>query len=401
MALNRQIAAVLRASVARHDAGPAVAAAAARASGDELRGLANAAGFHGLGGYVHLAIDGVAGIPDDERAQLATMRTFAAFNHLRTMAALRSLAETFDGAGIPWLVLKGPTLGGPVHGAPELRWHGDLDVLVPPDHLRAALAALERCGSAVLDRNWTLIHTQLKGEVHVRLALDLELDLHWHLLNERGLRAAFPVPLARLHECARTIDVDGTPVPTLGAADTVVYVAMHLMLSGGHRLIWLKDLERLLTTAAAPVSSVAEVARAWHAELLLATAVARMIRVLGPAPGSRDLLRLPDRRQVWLGIDGLAARSYPIERQDGWGSMTRILGRSVRGSQRASLRELSRRTRQHLGDRRDRMSVNEFTPSDPTDPRSDRYDAGGAPARQAFLDEVEASGGTPPMRTLP
>jgi teichuronic acid biosynthesis glycosyltransferase TuaH len=392
VALNPQIAAVLRASVAQANAGPAAAAAVARASADELKGLANAAGFHGLGGYVHVALDGVAGVPDDERAQLATMRTFAAFNHLRTMAGLRYLDETFDGEGIPWLVLKGPVLGGPVHGAPELRWHGDIDVLVPPDRLGAALAALERRGSTMLDRNWTLIHTHLKGEVHVRLALDLELDLHWHLLNERSLRAAFPVPLARLHERARSVDVDGTPVPTLDAADTVVYVAMHLMLAGGHRLIWLKDLERLLTTASAPVASVAEVARSWHAELLLATAVARMTRVLGPAPGSCDLLRLIEHRRVWLGIDGLASRWGPTERQDGRGSLTRLLGRSVRGTQRASIRTLSRKARQHLAEVSRDNGGERLSDDDPDNPGSDRYDSGGAAALAAYLADVTTCG---------
>jgi hypothetical protein len=391
VALHEDVGAVLRASIAPTNRAGTVGAVVEAATPGGLRGLAEAAGFHGVGGYVHDALDGVPGVPEEERAQLAAMRTLAALNHLRTVAAIRDVGGVLDGAGVPWLVLKGPTLAGPVHGGPELRWHGDLDVLVPPGRLAQAVALLEREGATMLDRNWTLIHAQRKGEVHLRLPLALELDLHWHLLNDPGLRSSFAVPLGDLFARARNVEVSGTAVPTLGAPETVVYTAMHLMLAGGHRLIWLKDLERLLAARIASVEEIAATARAWRAELLLATAVARMTRVLGPAPGGEELMAPPARRRVWLGIDAAAAKRQPVERQDGWGSLLRILGRSVRATQWASLRELARKAWHHLAERR--SVTPDFDPRDPDDPRSDRYDAGGQAARRAFLAEVARAGG--------
>jgi hypothetical protein len=384
MALTKEISAVLRTSIAREATGPSMAEVVAGTTPAQLRGLAQASRFHGLGGYVHTSLDDVAGVPAEERAQLATMRTFAALNHLRTLAGLRYVGETFKEGGIPWLVIKGPTLAAPVHGAPELRWHADLDVLVPPHRLGDAITLLERRGSAMLDRNWDLIHEHLKGEVHLALPLGLELDLHWHLLNDSSLRSVFAIPLDGLFARARSIDVGGTRVPTLDAADTVVYVAMHMMLAGGHRLIWLKDLERLLASDI-DVPAVARVARAWRAELVLAAALGRTNRVLGPAPGMQQLLEIAPHRRAWLALDGLASHVQPVERQDGWGSLIRILGRSVRTSQRSSVRELGRKVRRHVGEH---PTDQEFDPQDPTDPRSDRHDAGGLRSRQAFLDEV-------------
>jgi glycosyltransferase involved in cell wall biosynthesis len=397
--LTPGVARMLRASVARDGVCPGAAEVAASLPPPELEGLARAAVFHGVAGYVHLATEGLDGIPEVERRILADSRKLAALNHLRTVAALRSLGRDLRAAGVPWLVIKGPALAGPVHGSPELRWHGDLDVVVPAERLGEAVAVLEGSGAQMMDRNWTLIRSHLKGEVHLRLALDVALDLHWHLLNDRSLREAFPLSMAGVFDRSRVIRIAGMDVPTLSGADTVVHVALHLMLAGGHRLIWLKDLERLLATGTAPVAEVARRAREWQAEVVLAAALGRVARALGCPPGARPLLEPRTPHRLWTGVDGLAARLTPVERQDGSASLLRILARSARGSERQSGVELARKSLHHLTEARREGPRLRLAEDDPANPGSDRYDAGGDVERTAFMADVARHASSPPGRT--
>jgi hypothetical protein len=390
MALPAGVARVLRASLlptgARDEAERVVAAQRPQ----DLRGLGEAARFHGIPAYVHAATAGLPLVPEDERDHLAGMRRQVVLRHLRTINDLRHLERVLTTAGIPWLVIKGPTLAEPVHGAVELRYYGDLDLLVPGRHLAAAMAALEEAGSEVLDRNWTLIGEQMKGEVHVRLPSGTHLDLHWHLFNDAERRHLFPVDVDGLFARAREVRVSDAPVTTLSLADTVVYVAMHMLHSGGHRLVWLKDVERLLVQPELDPAEVAGRARTWDGELVLTSALRRVELALGTPPHAPTIRSACRPARTWSAAASLAWRRSPAEGEDGEASLGRVVSRSVRGSQGESLRELARRGLQHLRGGPD--SHDEHEPS-ADDPRSDRFDAGGAPGREAFLARVAREGG--------
>jgi hypothetical protein len=385
MGLGRGTGEVLRASVARPGNGPTIDELSSRLTSAELHGLARAAAYHGIAGYVHAAAAHLPVVPEEERTRLEAVRKRTAMNHLRGLAQLRFLRDTFDDAGIPWLVVKGPTLATPVHGASDLRWYGDLDVVVPPRQLEGALTALEARGCETLDRNWRLIHAEMKGEVHVRLPMGTELDLHWHLLNDLRPRGAFSVPIPALFERSQQLDVGGIEVPTLDPADTVVYVVLHMMLSGADRLVWVKDLERLLALPSAPPPATLERARAWGVGLALVAALDRMDRAVGSPPAARELLEDAPRRRVWTKLSRLAWARSPVEREDGGPSLARVVARSVRPTQRGSMWELTRKTWEHL--RSDGATDHtQLLPAD--DPRSDRYDAGGEEARSDYLAAV-------------
>lgn len=391
MSLPKPVARVVRASVARREATPAPAEAAA-AEG-ELEGLAAAARFHGVAGYVHHAVGEHPAVPEGERRGLKLSTDQSVITHLHALSDLRTLKETFDRAGIPWIAIKGAVLAEPVHGRVDLRAYSDLDLVVPGAALGDALEALEAAGSQVRDRNWTLIRDRLKGEVHLALPAGMTGDLHWHLINERDIRERFSIPMGDVFERRSTVQLGGLEVPTLSPEDTIVYIALHTMLSGGHRLVWLKDLERLLATYEGEPSAVREAARRWRAELVLGAAIRRVRRAIGCPPIASALEPSRGGTRAWLAVTDLAWRACPAEREDGSGSLGRIVSRSLRDRPRTSFRVLVRKSLAHRRDlddpgiRRARL--------DASDPGSDRYDSGGAPARQAFLDAVRASSERP------
>ena len=389
MALPDAVASVLQASVARPSVGPTVGVALATTKPEELAGLGAAADFHGISGYVHQATSGLDGIPDTERERLRMDRERTVAHHLRTIADLDLLRQVFNTAGIPWLVVKGPTLSGPVHGGADLRAYGDLDVLVRPTDLHHALLTLEASGAKLLDHNWTLIRDRQWGEVHVRLPMGTVLDLHWHLLNRPRLRQQFPISLRQLFDNARSIDLAGQDVLTPSSADTIVYIALHTMLSGGHRLIWLKDLERLLSLECVQPEQVAHTARQWRAELALAIAVERVAQALGSPPmASRLAIQRRGAARLWLGLARAAWRHSPAQRQDGSGSLGRLVSRSTRDTGWASFYELSRRSVSFIRERTDWSAAQGDAHPARTDPRSGQYPSGGEAAKQAYLAEV-------------
>jgi hypothetical protein len=353
---------------------------------DGLVGLSDLAERHGVAGYLHARAGDLEDLPAAERERLAVVRRWIARWHLRSVLDLRFLTEVLDTAAIPWLVVKGPTLAGPGHGAPDLRSYGDLDVVVPPVRLGDAMAALEASGATVEDRNWTLILERLKGEVHLRLPSGTALDLHWHLLNEVANRRLFPIDIEGLFERRRKVLVNGYPVPTTSQSETIVYVALHTMLSGADRLIWLKDLERLVTGC--DPRDVAGRAAAWRAELPLATALARVDATLGlPDAGHALRARLP--RTPWTWLDGVARQLSPCERQDGSGTWSRLVARATADTSWRSWSRYAISSAKWLQEGGAR-AVDRQAVVDPSDPGSDRYNAGGDHARQEFLRAVAA-----------
>ena len=349
--------------------------------------LAAAVAFHGVASYMYDLVRDTPGVSERLTERLRRQRDLAAFNHLHVITELSYLRDTLDPKGIPWLIFKGPTLAEPVHGSAHHRSYGDLDMLVQPRHLRDTVATLEESGCTLIDRNWTLILEEMKGEVHLLLPTGVPLDLHWHLFNEPRRREAFPVSIDALFDRARTVNVSGQEVPTLSLTDTVVYVAMHTLHSGGDRLIWLKDLDRLMRSEELDVPEIAERAREWHAELVLTSALARTELALGPVPNAEELRSCLRPSRMWLAAATLAWRRAPAERESGQGSLGRIVCRSTRPTQLVSFGELSRRlwARAREGNS---PSVRRFAPDDP---RSLQFASGGTETREEYFRRVSSA----------
>jgi hypothetical protein len=339
MTFERPIGALLRASVATD--GPSPHEVAAGLPSEAFEGLARAARFHGIPGYVYRATVGLGNLPASERELLAELRRETVRRHLRAIGDLRFLAEALDAGGIPWLVFKGPALAGPVHGSPELRFYRDLDLLIPPARFGAAVEVLEAAGCEVPVHDWQYFRDGLKGEIDVFMPSGTHLDLHWHLVNEIPNRQPYTIDLAALHERRRLITVGTDRFPTMSHPDTAVYVALHAMLSPTQRLVGLKDLQLLLEGSDLGFEGLLAHARTWRVELAFLTAVRQMQRTIGPAAGVRPPSPVGMER-AWEGVCRAGGRISPLERQDGSPSIGRLVSRSVRGDAAASLRLMVR-----------------------------------------------------------
>jgi Uncharacterised nucleotidyltransferase len=360
---------------------PALAGYVGRHGADRIGALA---ARHGVTGCLWTAMraSGLGGVPGAETVRMRHATAVA--NHLRTLTDLDLVDSRLRAAGIRHLVLKGPVLAEAVYRRPDLREYVDLDLLVAPADFAAAIAALEAGGCTLYERNWRLMHRRLIGEVRLFTPAGTVVDLHWHLVSEVEPRTALEVDMAGIWARARQVDVRGRPVLTLDPVDTLLHVGVHACLSGGNRLVWLKDVEQAARRlAGADWEAVLDRARRWRAGPALAVILTRARSVLG-APVPADLPRrlAPDWR--WRAITRVADALAPAGQPRVDASVSRLVARSSRGDPSASRRELLRRSAtrvRHPVARPQRLF-------DPDNPDSAAYASGGLAGRVAYLDEV-------------
>jgi Uncharacterised nucleotidyltransferase len=345
---------------------------------------------HGVAGCLWQAVRATGRSDVDGADQLRELRAAATVTHLRMLSELDMVSRVLGAAAVPYLVLKGPVLAGALYRRPDLRSYVDLDLLVAPADFGAALGALEQAGCRVFERNWTLAADRMLGELRLFTRAGTVLDLHWHVIADRQARALFPIDLAAARSRARTVQVGGRSVSTLDAADTVVHLALHAALAGGHRLLWLKDLEQALRPPQGPEWTVLSARAAqWAAGPGVALMLDRAAGTLGvPVPAGFARSLVPDR--PWRLVTRAADRLSPPARGAGSGpSLGRIVARAARGDGPASRRELRRRLVGWAASTAARSDPR-GSPAmfDPTDPDSAAYPAGGHPARAAYLAAV-------------
>jgi hypothetical protein len=282
------------------------------------------------------------------RARFARL---AAAQRLEAAARQSSLAEVLGllaARGLRAAPLKGPALAERLYPDPALRPSGDLDVLVAPADLEAAVAALG-AGGFVLQRGPLERHARRHGH-HLALSAPglAPLELHFRPLSafSSDLPAAELLGRARPRRLA-----SGAEVLVLAPEDELVVLAVHAVEHQARRPGWILDLLLLLdATPALDWGAVEERAGRWrcrralaHTLLLLRTFGAEVpARLAAPAGDARtrlaERLRLailarprgPARTVLQLAFEGLltdraaaAARSAAV--QVGW-----AVGRRVR-----------------------------------------------------------------------
>lgn len=207
-------------------------------------GLAPAAAAHRVAGCVYRSLSAAAGrgpVVDQLGAQYA----WTLASHMQSLADLRAAGAVLDRAGIPWLVVKGPVLAERYYPDPGLRSYFDLDLIVQPRHLSRAIGALEAGGCELLDQGWVSTRRTLSVEVELVLPNGTRGDLHWHLLNDTALRRAVSLPMAEIFDRARPVTLgSGLVARTLDPEDAFIHLALHAVVSGANRLVWMKDIEQ-------------------------------------------------------------------------------------------------------------------------------------------------------------
>src|SRR5438552_3724800 len=263
---------------------------------------------------------GLAGDRPSTEAQASVHR------HLRSTWELSQLKPMLDGTGVPWAVVKGPAAVELLYGGRGGRLYHDLDVLVDPSGFSQVLAALEANGLQQLDRNWAVLRREMRGEVHYRGASPLEIDLHWNLINM--YRGRFRMPTRELLQRAVVVHLAGAEVCTLDPTDSLIHLCLHAAISGGDRIMWLKDIERAVTVRTPVWDDVVSRSRRWNVAAPVGLMLSRSAQFLGaqlPAGLIRDLIS-PGAMRLIRAVD----RLFPWQRALGrLTSPNRLMARSI------------------------------------------------------------------------
>ncbi len=262
--------------------------------------LVELAAYHRVPGVVYRSLVDL-GVDDGRLGGLRATYQGAALGHGRCLLELVGAVDFLAALDRPWLVVKGPVLTDIGYRDPGARLYEDLDLLVAPDDLGPALSLIERSGGSVPELNWPLMTRQRRAEVPVILPSGMSGDLHWHLSVTTNIRSRFSLPLDEMVERRRPVPVGSVEVETLDVVDGLLYLCLHGSLSGGHQLVWLKDLEVMIDREPPDWDELVRRARRYGADLVAALQLDRARTVLGaPVPEAVvDALAADDRWWRW------------------------------------------------------------------------------------------------------
>lgn len=256
--------------------------------------LLELAGAHALRGTLR----GAWGRLTSDAALRAEIQREAAEGRLRhawTRAALEEASGALEAAEVPHALLKGPLLAEELYPDPGQRMALDLDLLVAPPDLDAALDALSALGYFCEPGPRATYARSHHVHLHLARADRPLIELHFRAF--RGFGTELPAePLL-----ARSLPSSAGSARVLDPHDRFVYLALH---AAGHlleRLGWLYDLKLLLRQAPLDPDLLAARAEEFGGGPALALACAALARI---EPDSETLAalraRLPQPRRLPL-----------------------------------------------------------------------------------------------------
>jgi hypothetical protein len=323
-------------------------------------------------------------LDEGPRARLLAMANAEIFSNLSHLALLVRLGVALREAQVPWVVVKGPVLAELAYGGAP-RYYSDLDVVVPAERFRQALEVLASRGATILDRNWDLVTSDLRGQLHLVIGHEL-VDLHWHLVNLVNQRERFVIPMADLFDRRRQVRVATVSTWTLDPTDAVLHVALHAALAGGHQLGWLVDVERSVSNLDPDWAALVQRSHAWHTGLPVAVVLNRAKEILGAPVPPEVVAELSGGPTERLLVHSLR-RWRSSGRLPGGGSIDRALTRSLRDGYPATAAEVTRSAFEML---QRRLDPHEYW-LDPDDARNVFHESGGSDGLERYLERVSAT----------
>ena len=302
--------------------------------------LPEAAYLHRVSGVVATSLQATTTLPDDVRDELEIEREDSGLHHLMIVGTLKTIADAFNDRGLRWLVMKGPVLASRLYDQPGDRTYGDIDFLVHPEDYGPAIEILEGFGYRHTIRDWVRAKSVMAGQINLAGAL-LEIDLHWHLHYSNLDRRPFRLDPIAILERSVEVDVGGVTAPVLDPVDRILMLTFHAARSGGHRLVWLKDIERALTIERPDLAEVVARAEAMALAPLVGMILDRAKRVLdAPVDDATLAALLPSGLRV---AERAALRlSGPAQMHDN-DTPIRFLSRSARPTLLAALTDVPMR----------------------------------------------------------
>lgn len=252
---------------------------------EKWRPIVAAAERAGLAGLIlERCRDERVSLPIGMAERLRRAATAVAASNFHLQKKLAGILTALDRAGIPVMVLKGAVLGPTIYGRPDLRPMGDVDLLVPPEHIEDALALL---GAAGCRRGFELIRADFFPKYHYEVELFTDgprparIDLHARPF--RPLRIARTMPDDALWTNARRISINDAPAWAPCNELMFVHLAAHAAFHGCARLIWLYDLKRLVHAVGDSMDwkAMTDACRRWRLSYAVHDALSKAQDLLG------------------------------------------------------------------------------------------------------------------------
>lgn len=184
-------------------------------------------------------------VPEPVQQQLQRLSESCRIGAIRHSLVLADVLKEFNRAGIPAMPLKGPVLSFELYGDVGLRASEDLDLQVPADDLRRAMACLESTGwrpgskfCAMSPRQWEsfLGNDHEVQFTHSRSGCSLELHWrnHWETADATSARWARSTPTAW----------QGCSIQSMSDGDLGLFLCVHGAYHVWCSAKWLGDVAR-------------------------------------------------------------------------------------------------------------------------------------------------------------
>jgi hypothetical protein len=236
----------------------------------------------------------------DQREQVYAAHEQVMHGCLLLERSLLEVAGRFDGAGIPFRVLKGTAVAHLDYPDPAWRAFGDVDLLVPGDAYDAALALLAAHGARRRYREVRPGFDRRFGKGSCLLLEDgTQVDVHRSFVaGPFGLS----VDLDALFADTQSFTIGDRELPALTCEHRFLHACFHAALGDAEpRLAAQRDVAQFALSTGVDLAAALTDARRWRADGVVARALAGTWARLGLAagPASRWAERFtPDRFQA-------------------------------------------------------------------------------------------------------
>jgi len=212
--------------------------------------------WHGIMPLLYVNINQACNgeVPEDLRRKLKEHYMASSRQNLVLAGELIRLLRLFESNGIPIIPYKGPALAVMAYRDLTLRSFDDLDILVHKADVMKAKEVLISQGyepafplkgaqeNAYLESPFEYSHHFGRGD-----GLGF-VDLHWTIEPEY---LTFAPSTEQLWKRLQLVDLEGFPIETLSAKDTLLFLCIHGTKHRWERLIWLCDLAAFVETCGA------------------------------------------------------------------------------------------------------------------------------------------------------
>lgn len=231
------------------------------------------AGEGGVAPHLYAALRGQGVLPSAAEEYLRQAYYASVAWNLPLLQELASILRALAAAGVPTILLKGAALAHTLYENVALRPLADLDLLVRPADLPAALSALRAIGCVQDALELRPGFTETFGH-HAVLRTPgprpTTLELHWTLLPPPY--PCEPGALDWFWQTARPVAVDGASALVLAPEALLLHLCGHLLQHGeidSPRLVWLHDVAGVLFRYGDGIDWDALLAHALQLELVL------------------------------------------------------------------------------------------------------------------------------------